>query len=79
MLETQAHMKIEKAKARDLRRTGWWSRQLDKGRCYYCEAVVERKLATMDHIIPVSRGGRSTKSNIVVCCKDCNNRKKTES
>jgi 5-methylcytosine-specific restriction endonuclease McrA len=30
----------------------------------------------MDHIIPLSRGGRSTKDNLVPCCKDCNNRKK---
>lgn len=26
----------------------------------------------MDHLIPVSRGGRSTKKNVVVACKACN-------
>jgi len=30
----------------------------------------------MDHIVPVIRGGRSTKGNIVPCCKECNNRKR---
>ena len=30
----------------------------------------------MDHILPVVRGGKSTKSNCVVCCKECNNAKK---
>jgi 5-methylcytosine-specific restriction endonuclease McrA len=30
----------------------------------------------MDHLVPLVRGGRSTKSNIVTACKDCNNRKK---
>jgi len=31
---------------------------------------------TMDHIVPVARGGRSTRGNIVPCCKECNIRKK---
>jgi 5-methylcytosine-specific restriction endonuclease McrA len=31
---------------------------------------------TMDHIVPVSRGGRTTKGNVVACCKECNNAKK---
>jgi 5-methylcytosine-specific restriction endonuclease McrA len=30
----------------------------------------------MDHVVPLARGGRSTKGNSVVCCKDCNNKKK---
>ena len=31
---------------------------------------------TMDHILPIVRGGKSNKSNCVVCCKDYNNKKK---
>jgi 5-methylcytosine-specific restriction endonuclease McrA len=30
----------------------------------------------MDHIVPIARGGRSTKGNLVPACKDCNNQKK---
>ena len=30
----------------------------------------------MDHVIPLARGGRSVKENLVACCKDCNNKKK---
>jgi len=30
----------------------------------------------MDHIVPLSRGGKSTKGNIVAACKMCNNKKK---
>ncbi len=30
----------------------------------------------MDHLVPLIRGGKSTKSNLVPCCKDCNNKKK---
>ncbi|MCA9484169.1 MAG: HNH endonuclease [Nitrospina sp.] len=30
----------------------------------------------MDHVVPLSRGGRSTKGNIVPACKECNTKKK---
>lgn len=30
----------------------------------------------MDHKIPIARGGKSNKGNVVVCCKACNNEKK---
>jgi 5-methylcytosine-specific restriction endonuclease McrA len=30
----------------------------------------------MDHIIPIIRGGKSTKNNIAAACKECNNKKK---
>ena len=31
----------------------------------------------VDHVIPLARGGRSEKNNLVACCKECNTRKKT--
>jgi 5-methylcytosine-specific restriction endonuclease McrA len=30
----------------------------------------------MDHVVPISRGGKSSKANVVPCCKECNNAKK---
>lgn len=30
----------------------------------------------MDHIVPIIRGGKSTKGNVVPSCKECNNQKK---
>jgi 5-methylcytosine-specific restriction endonuclease McrA len=30
----------------------------------------------MDHLVPVARGGKSTKGNVVPACKPCNNKKK---
>jgi 5-methylcytosine-specific restriction enzyme A len=30
----------------------------------------------MDHIVPLVRGGKSTKGNLVPACKECNNKKK---
>ena len=69
------HVKREREKARQLRRTDWWRAQLDKGICHYCGGKFPRDELTLDHIIPVSRGGRSIKSNCVPC-KHCNNEKK---
>lgn len=68
--------KEERAKARDLRHTAWWKNQLREGICYYCSVKTEPELLSMDHKVPVSKGGKSTKNNIVLCCKDCNTKKK---
>ena len=69
------HIKKEKAKARRLRQTAWWDRQIQPGICHYCGRHVGRANLTMDHVVPLVRGGRSTKGNIVPACKECNNRK----
>jgi 5-methylcytosine-specific restriction endonuclease McrA len=31
----------------------------------------------MDHIVPLGRGGRSTRGNVVPACKACNTRKQS--
>lgn len=69
------HSKREREKARALRNTDWWRAQLQKGVCHYCGRQVGADNLTMDHAIPVARGGRSTKGNCVPCCKECNNLK----
>ena len=66
----------EKAKARELRATQWWKRRLAKGECYYCKRETPPSELTMDHIVPISRGGKTSKGNVVPCCKDCNTAKK---
>ena len=66
----------EKEKAGALRKTQWWLRQLAKGQCYYCCKNFPPIELTMDHIVPLIRGGRSTRGNVVPACKDCNNKKK---
>jgi 5-methylcytosine-specific restriction endonuclease McrA len=70
------HVKREKAKARDLRKSQWWKNQLGRGQCHYCQQRVPPKELTMDHVVPIVRGGRTTHGNVVPCCKDCNNKKK---
>jgi 5-methylcytosine-specific restriction endonuclease McrA len=69
-------LKRERHRARELRETQWWKRRLAKGVCQYCKRPTPPKELTMDHIVPVSRGGKSTKGNVVPCCKECNNAKK---
>jgi len=69
-------IKKEKEKARVLKDSVWWQNQLEKGECHYCGKSFAKKDLTMDHIVPVSRGGKSTKGNVVVACQPCNSDKK---
>ena len=70
-------IKREKEKARSLRRTHWWNNKIQKGICHYCHSRVGREQLTMDHVVPISRGGKSKKGNLVPACKACNNKKKS--
>lgn len=69
-------IKRERSKARELRKSGWWKKKCAEGRCYYCNAKISPGELTMDHIVPIIRGGRSVKGNIATACKECNNKKK---
>jgi len=72
----ERHIAREREKARDLRRSSWWKNQLARGVCHYCGGKFPPEELTMDHLIPVARGGRSTRGNVVPCCKKCNMEKK---
>jgi 5-methylcytosine-specific restriction protein A len=71
-----ADLKRERAKAREMRESQWWKRQLAKGRCHYCSRNFPARELTMDHVVAISRGGKTVKGNVVPCCKECNNAKK---
>ncbi len=73
---TEEELKKERAKARELRRSQWWKRRRAGGTCHYCGRIFPPKDLTMDHIVPLIRGGKSSKGNTVAACKECNNRKK---
>jgi 5-methylcytosine-specific restriction enzyme A len=66
----------ERHKARDLRQSQWWKRRCAKGVCYYCGQPTAPEELTMDHIVPLARGGKSTKGNLAPACKTCNTQKK---
>ncbi len=66
----------ERDKARVLRKQSWWQNKIAKGICHYCGKTAKPKELTLDHVVPIARGGRSTKGNCVPACKECNNNKK---
>ncbi len=71
-------IRTERQKARALRKTRWWQQKTSSGTCHYCGRNVGIKNLTMDHVVPLSRGGRSTKGNLVPCCKKCNTAKQSD-
>ncbi len=58
----------------------FWNQQPSPLICHYCKEEISRehhyshpKRATIDHIIPLSKGGRRyLMSNVVVACNSCN-------
>lgn len=74
--EDDEEINLERAKARELRKSRWWREKIAAGCCHYCGRKTPAAELTMDHIVPLGRGGKSVKSNLVPTCKTCNNRKK---
>ena len=72
----KAHISREKKKAQELKKSQWWKNILGKGLCHYCGATFKAVELTMDHVVPVARGGMSTKGNVVPACRKCNQEKK---
>ena len=75
-LATDSEIAKERQVARELRKTRWWKEKIGKGECYYCGEKFPSTELTMDHVVPLIRGGKSTKGNIVAACKTCNSQKK---
>lgn len=51
-----------------------------KGKCYYCGCRMTKKpylpnSATVDHVVPLTRGGRNSPDNLVIACQTCNLKK----
>lgn len=48
----------------------------DGGMCLWCHQYISKEDATLDHLIPIGRGGKKlAKENITICCQQCNNDK----
>lgn len=45
-------------------------------RCAYCDAMPEPGLLHPDHVVPLSRGGPNTVSNLLPSCNRCNGDKR---
>lgn len=47
----------------------------DHSTCQYCRTRISEKKLTIDHVVPLSRGGTHTWTNVVAACSSCNNKK----
>ncbi len=43
--------------------------------CQYCNEVFPDRELTLDHVLPISKGGKTNWGNIVTACKTCNQKK----
>lgn len=46
--------------------------------CFYCGKLVDRDEATIDHVVPLSKGGPNAPGNKVIACHKCNQAKADE-
>ena len=73
---SEEEIRRERQRARKLRESQWWKRKRATGVCHHCGGKFSPKELTMDHLVPVIRGGKSTKGNLVPSCKSCNSARK---
>ncbi len=71
-------LKRERERARELKQTNWWRTLVSKGTCNYCGKKFRASELTLDHVIPLARGGTSTRGNCVPACRACNTTKKLD-
>jgi len=48
---------------------------LSAGRCLYCGSAEH---LTLDHFVPLSKGGGTTRANMVIACESCNSKKRAK-
>ena len=58
------HFRNDEFRARILKR--------DRHRCFYCRQPLLPGDWTLDHVVPIARGGSDLASNLVACCARCN-------
>lgn len=48
------------------------------GKCVYCSVELTPFNFQVDHVVPVSKGGKSNVENLVGCCRGCNAKKRNK-
>lgn len=48
----------------------------DESTCYICGQKLEGRQVTLDHVIPLAKGGSHKADNLKVACRSCNSRKR---
>ncbi|MBF0186311.1 MAG: HNH endonuclease [Magnetococcales bacterium] len=72
----QDHIDRERQKAKTLKRSPWWKNRKGRGSCHYCKGRFHPSELTLDHVQPLVRGGKTSKSNCVPACRECNTMKR---
>ena len=67
-----AKLRVDHKTKRPTKKMLWFR---DEGRCQYCKKSVTVSNATIDHVLPRSRGGSHTWKNLVIACVKCNGKK----
>lgn len=49
-----------------------WIIRRDESRCWICKKLVEAGDIHLDHVLPITRGGKHVPSNVRVACTSCN-------
>ena len=65
----------EKKKVKEAKKSRWWQNKTASGLCHYCGKKFLFHELTLDHMVPLSRGGRTTPGNVVPACRPCNKAK----
>lgn len=74
----EEHIRRERAKVREAKKSRWWQQKTAGGLCHYCGRKFTFKELTMDHVVPIARGGTTSPGNVVPCCADCNKKKSVD-
>lgn len=76
-------IEISRPLPKAVRRKRWrrkrWHQRIywrDNGTCVYCETPISYEDSTIDHVMPLVRGGSDfKKENMVLACFSCNHKK----
>jgi len=71
--DTRKRMLIERALG--IKLGPKWNNSRRRKKCAYCKKHFYTRQLTIDHIIPLSKGGTWHIANLVLACKPCNNAK----
>jgi 5-methylcytosine-specific restriction protein A len=74
----EEHVRRERAKVREAKKSRWWQRKTASGICHYCGLKFPFKALTLDHVVPLARGGTTSPGNVVPACRTCNQAKGPE-
>jgi 5-methylcytosine-specific restriction enzyme A len=69
------HIRRERAKVKEAKRSRWWQQKTANGQCTYCGNKFKFSELTLDHVVPLARGGTTSPGNVVPACRTCNSQK----